>query len=169
MNNIFNGGAYNMCMKGININNLFYEDNLTGFNDNLKFGDIKEQIKVIRNSSNKYIISRLYILCTLNAMSTKEDNDLTSVYDVMWTFGFVNSDNIFDNKKIAETTLDTSVNKINDNTVSTRLFSNQIRIIELKDYLINKTGRCYLKTYIKKKYTEDNWQIQSITTIDIVD
>ena len=102
-------------------------------------------------------------------MSTKEDNDLTSVYDVMWTFGFVNSDNIFDNKKIAETTLDTSVNKINDNTVSTRLFSNQIRIIELKDYLINKTGRCYLKTYIKKKNTKDNWQIQSITTIDIVD
>ena len=56
MNNIFNGGAYNMCMKGININNLFYEDNLTGFNDNLKFGDIKEQMNILSADCIFYVL-----------------------------------------------------------------------------------------------------------------
>lgn len=158
-----------MCMKSININNIFYEDDLSSFSQNPKFGEIKTQVKAIKNKDGKYFIGRLYIFCSFTAMSSKEeDPKLTNVYDVMWTFGCVNSDNTFDNKKIAETIFDTTENKIDNSTVSTRSFCNQNRIVELKDYQIEETGKYYLKTYIKKSNTDVDWQIQSITSIDVI-
>lgn len=159
-----------MCMKSVNINNMFYEDDLSGFSKNLKFGEIKTQVKAIKNANDKYFISRLYILCNITAMSSKEeDENLTNVYDIMWTFGYVNSENTFDNKKIAESVVDTNMNKIDDSTVSSRSFCNHIRIVELKDYPVDKIGKYYLKTYIKKANENSNWQIQSITSIDITE
>lgn len=157
-----------MCMKSVNINNLFFEDDLSGLGTSMRFGDLKSSIKVSKDSNNNYCINRLYVLCYFTAMSSKsEDPDLTNVYDVMWTFGCVNGDNVFDNKKIAETVIDTKVNKIEKPVVSSRSFTNQTRTLELKNYPINELGKYYLKTYIRKNGTTDDWQIQSITSIDV--
>lgn len=158
-----------MCMKSVNISNIFYEDNLSGFNGNLRFGEIKTKIKAIKDINNKYYINRLYVLCNFTAMSSSEDSHLTNIYDIMWTFGCLNSNNIFDNKQIAETVIDTKINKTDNPTVSSRSFTNQFRIVELKDYPIDELGKYYLKTYIKKTGTNDDWQVQSITAIDVID
>lgn len=157
-----------MCMKSVNLNNSFFEEDLSGVSGNLRFGETKSKIKAIKGSNDNYYISRLYILLNFNAMSSQdEDPYLTNVYDIMWTFGCVNSNNIFDNKKISETIIDTKCNKIKNSIVSERAFTNQIRILELKDFAIEDQGKYYLKTYIKKNGTNDGWQIQSITAIDI--
>lgn len=155
-------------MKSVNINNLFFEDDLSGLGTSMRFGDLKSSIKVSKDSNNNYCINRLYIFCCFTAMSSKsEDPDLINAYDVMWTFGCINGDDAFDNKKIAETVIDTKVNKIENSIVSSRSFMNQYLTIKLINYPINELGRYYLKTYIRKNGTDDDWQIQSITSIDI--
>ena len=97
----------------------------------------------------------------------RQDENLTNVYEVMWIFGCVNN-GYFDSFKIAETYFYTENNKISDDAVSTRSFCNSTHVIKLNGYIIDKTGRYYLKTYIREKGTEE-WQIQSITSINITE
>lgn len=156
-----------MCMKSVNINNTFFEENLSGINGNLRFGESKTKIKALLDSNSNYYINKLYILLNFSAMSSSEDRNLTNVYDIIWTFGCLNSQSDFENKTIAKTIIDTTCNKTTNSVISARSFTNQIRLVELKDYKIDELGQYYLKTYIKKHGTDDTWQVQSITSIEI--
>lgn len=170
-----------MCMKSVNMTTAFYEDDLSGINGVIKYGEMISQVTAKTDNEGNHYIDRLYIFTAFSAISSKEeDPDLTNKYDVMWTLGDLN-ETVFDNKIITEQIIDAAKNKISNPLVSARNFSNQSIVPVIKNFKVDRPGKYYLKIYIKKHIdmtieNNDNnsndaenieWQIQSINSIDV--
>lgn len=159
-----------MCMKNVNINTLFFEDDLSGISEKTRYSEMLSSITAKQNNINEYYIERLYIYTKFNAMSSeKEDPDLSKKYDLMWTFGCMINENTFDNTILGTSLVDSSEDKVSNPFVSSRSFTNQNRTLALKNYKVNVPGTYYLKVYIREHndHTDSEWQIQSFNTIEV--
>lgn len=154
-----------MCMKSINITSIFVEDDFNNVADGFVYDRRLTKIKTEKNSNGENTI-KLNIITFFNAMSFDEDEKLEKKYDIMWTFGYMDSEGDFNNKVLGTAIFDTSIEKIDISQVSKKVFTNQSKRIIYNHYVIDEIGTYYLKVYIRETGS-DGWQIQAINQIEV--
>lgn len=162
------GCAYIMCMKNVNITTIFSDNDPSEIGGPIRVGTVSENVVGVQVcDANRVLVDGLTVTTFANAFAETEEGELDKKYRILWV---LESSNIDSSEKIqlVEAMYDTSLNKrARESNKICRSFSNQIFKFTLRGLLLNDYGRYFLKIYLKEK-EDDEWQIQSINTINII-
>ena len=158
-----------MCMENVNISTAFFESDLSEINGAVQFGKRIDKVVYPADSLNGGAkICSLTIATFASAISSSKDEQLENEYEIMWMLepqGGKHDDRI----RLATSIFDVKKNKTDKRFVDVcRSFTNQTFKFTIRDLSLPcGDGVYFLKVFLRRRGNTEEWQIQSINSIEV--